>query len=110
MLPSEQFEVAIYRWIKAAGTARSVNVVDFYNMPGANGEYALVVERLKDLHAHGYGALSKIVGNRSIPFNEFITTRHENDFFGGGFVLGIAPGGRKFFEALEARHEEEERR
>jgi hypothetical protein len=110
MLPSEQLELAMYRWIKASGTARTANVVDFYQMPGANCDYALIVERLKDLHAHGYVALWKIVGNQSIPFNQFISAHHENDFFGGGFVVGIAPGGRKFFEALEIRYEEEKRR
>ena len=109
MLPSEQFELAIYRWVKAVGIAGPVNIPDFYNMPGSNGEYALVVQRLKDLHALGYIALSKISGNYSAPYDKFVSMEGDNSFFGGGFVVEIAPGGRKFFEVLEAREEHEKR-
>ena len=101
LIPSEQFELAIYRWVKAVGLARSVNIPDFYNMPGSKGEYALVVDRLKDLHAHGYIGLFKINGNYRVPYEKFAPMEGENTFFGGGFTVEIAPGGRKFFEALE---------
>ena len=110
MLASEQFELAIYRWIKAVGRARAVGIPDFYQMPGSNSDYALVVERLKDLYAHGYIRLSKISGNYSVPYDKFVPIEGENAFFGGGFTVEIAPGGRKFFEALEARNDEENKR
>jgi len=106
MLPSEQFELAIYKWIKAVGVARVANIENFYKMAGSNGEYALVVERLKDLHNHGYIRLLKISGNYSVPFEKFVPIEGENAFFGGGFTVEVAPGGRKFFEALEAREEQ----
>lgn len=106
MLPSEQFELAIYRWVTAAGLARPVNIPDFYNMPGSNGEYGLVADRLKDLHAQGYIGLFKINGNHRVPFGKY-RPMEGNAFFGGGFTVKIAPGGRKFFEALEEKEKAE---
>lgn len=110
MLPSEQFELAIYRWIRSVGLARPVNIPDFYNMPGSNGEYSLVVDRLKDLYAHGYIGLFKISGNLRVPFGKFRPMEGDNAFFGGGFTVEIAPGGRKFFEVLEVREKKEKDR
>jgi hypothetical protein len=107
MLPSEQFELAIYRWVKAVGLARPVNIPDFYNMPGSKGDYALIVDRLKDLHAHGYIGLFKISGSHRVPYEKFAPMEGEKAFWGGAFTVEIAPGGRKFFEALEEREKNE---
>ena len=107
MLPAEEFELAIYRWVRAAGMARQVLIPQFYAMPGSNSEYALVVDRLKDLYANRYIRLSKIVGNYSVPYEKFAPMEGEDAFFSGGFGIEIAPGGRKFFESLEAQERRE---
>lgn len=107
MFPSEKFELAIYRWIKAAGKARPVNIADFFNMPGSDGTYAMAVERLQDLYERRCIILYKHLGNSVVPYEKVVEFEGENAFFNGGFVVGIAPSGRRYFEELEARDQQE---
>jgi uncharacterized protein (TIGR02391 family) len=42
-----------------------------------------------------------------VSFDTFVGVEGENNFWGDGFVIEIAPQGRKYFEALEMRDQQE---
>jgi hypothetical protein len=105
MLDSEKLELAIYRYVKSAGVTRSVTISDFVNAPGSSGDYMLIVQRFKDLRERGCIGLYKYQGGSRVPYERVVSFEDENSFFSGHFVVEIEPGGRKFFEELEARDE-----
>jgi len=103
MHDSEKLELAIYKYVKSAGVARSVSISDFVNAPGSSGDFALIVQRFKDLRDRGCIGLYKYLGSSRVLYQSVVSLEGENTFFSGHFVVEIEPGGRKFFEELEAR-------
>jgi hypothetical protein len=92
--------------VSAVGVARSTNVSDFFNVPGSGGKFALIVERMKDLQLRGCIKLYKYIGTAKVSYERFVRVDSEDAFFTGQFVIEIEPGGRMFFENLEARDQQ----
>ncbi len=104
MLPAEKMELTIFECVERSGPAYDTNVPTLASIIDPNTPHHLITERLKDLHSHNRIVLSKIVGNVRVPFSQrFVEIEGENRFWAGGFIIEIAPGGRKYFEELTER-------
>jgi hypothetical protein len=106
MHDSEKLELEIYRYVNSLGIARSASITTFINAPGAKGLFALIVERLEDLRLRRCIGLYKYMGNSRVSYEKIVEFEGQNSFFSGDFVIEIEPGGRKFFEDLEARDQQ----
>jgi|SRR5271155_76 len=109
MLGSEKLELAILRYVNSVGIARSVSTSDFVNAPGSKGKFALIVERLKDLQLRGCIALYKYIGTAKVSYEKVVRFEGEDAFFSGPFVVEIEPSGRRVFEELESRDQQEKK-
>ena len=99
MLPAEKMELTILKCVERSGPAYDTNIPTLAGIIDPNTPHHLITERLKDLHSHNRIVLSKIVGNVRVPFSQrFVEIEGENRFWAGGFIIEIAPGGRKYFE------------
>lgn len=108
MLPFEEIELAIYRYVDKFGPAVSTALPTLLNIVGGNVPYHSIVERLKDLKNQGRIHLFKYSGDTRVPYDRFVEIEGETNFYyGGGFVIEIAPGGRKYFEELDERDQRE---
>ena len=107
MLPAERMELAIYRHVDRYGRALSTTLPSLLAIVGANTPFDMIAERLRDLQSQNRIVLSKYSGNVRIPFDQFVGFQGDNEFWGGGFVIEIAPQGRKYFEELERRDQYE---
>jgi diguanylate cyclase (GGDEF)-like protein len=107
MLPSEKLELAIYKFVDALGPfAVSASVVQLSQVTGEK-DYGRIIERLKDLDANNRLLLTKYKGGSRLSRPEF-----GNDggfFYTDSFLIEIAPQGRKYFEELELRTEQEKK-
>jgi hypothetical protein len=106
MLPSEKLELAIFKFVNAFGPfpAASASVVQLSQETGEK-DYGRVVERLQDLDANRRILLTKYKGGSRLSLSEF-----GNDgafFYTDSFLIEIAPQGRKYFEELQERSEQE---
>jgi len=104
MLPAEKLELAIYRHVKALQPPVNVTVNQFSQVTGETN-YGRIVERLIDLEASDRILLTKYKGGSRLSRPEF-----GNDggfFYTEPFLVEIAPQGRKYFEELEQRTENE---
>jgi hypothetical protein len=110
MTDSEQFDLALYQHIKAAGVSRSATIGTFFNFPGTSGgQFSVIVLRLKDLRNRGCILLTKFVQDARMPYDEVVQFEGENQFFSGQIEIEIAPGGMRYFEDLESRAAKEMR-
>jgi hypothetical protein len=108
MLPAEKMELAIFKCVERSGPVYDTNIPTLGSIVGINTPHHLIKERLKDLHGQHRILLSKISGNVRVPFGQrFIESEGENAFWGGGFIVEIAPQGRKYFEELVERERRE---
>lgn len=122
MLPSEQIELAIYRYVTAQGTERPTTITPLALSVGR--DWSLVIEALKRLHSDGHIKLSKYMGdvdpssevaqavrqaalkrghaNQRIPYSEQgnVLFREEDFFNKRDFIIEITPSGRPYFEKL----------
>jgi pyrimidine deaminase RibD-like protein len=104
MLPSEKLELAIYKFVDKLGPgAVSTAVVHLYQITGET-DYGKIVERLKDLESSSRILLSKYSGGQIWPRGD---SPDKTFFYVGSFLIEIAPQGRKYFEELEQRAENE---
>lgn len=104
---SEKLELAIYRHVNSVGVKRPSSITDFVNAPGSQGKFVLIVERLKDLQTRGCIRLYKYLGTARISYEKQVRFEGEDVFFSGPFEIEIEPGGRRYFEELEARDRQE---
>jgi hypothetical protein len=100
-------ELAIYRYLDNFGPAVSTTIPALLAVVGENTPFDRIVERLKDLKSQNRIGLFKYGGDTRIPFDKFAAVEGEHNFWGGGFVIEIAPQGRKYFEELETRDQQE---
>ncbi len=110
MTDSEQFDLALYRHVRAAGVSRSATIGAFSNFPGTGGgQFGVIVLRLTDLRNRGCIVLTKFVQDVRMPYDEVVQFEGENQFFSGQIEIEIAPGGMRYFEDLESRAAKEMR-
>src|SRR5258708_1844092 len=106
MLPSEKLELAIYKHVNSLGPLPvSVSLPQLSQITGLN-EHARMTECLKGLEADNRILLTKYVGGSRLTRYQF-----GNDagfFHTDSFLIEVAPQGRKYFEELEQRAEQEE--
>jgi hypothetical protein len=103
MLPSEKLELAIYQHVNALEPPVDVSVTQLSQETREN-DYGKIVERLKDLQSRRRIVLSKYSGGQIWPRGDF---PDKTFFYTGSFLVQIAPEGRKYFEELEQRAEQE---
>src|SRR5258708_20753700 len=106
MLPSEKLELAIYKHVNSLGPLPvSVSLPQLSQITGLN-EHARMTECLKGLEADNRILLTKYVGGSRLTRYQF-----GNDagfFHTDSFLIDVAPQGRKYFEQLEHRANQEE--
>jgi hypothetical protein len=108
MLPVEKMELAILKHVDKVGPALNTNIPGLAAVLGMNTPHHLITERLTDLYDQNRILLSKIIANDRVSFSRrFIEIEGENAFWGGGFIIEIAPQGRKYFEELIERDKRE---
>jgi len=108
MLPAEKMELEILKQVDRVGPVLNTNIPGLAAVVGTNTPHHLITDRLKDLHSQNRILLSKIVGNVRVPFSQrFIEIEGESAFWNGGFIIEIAPQGRKYFEELVERERRE---
>lgn len=105
MLPSEQTELAIYKHVDALQSPVHVGITQLSQITGEN-DYRRIIERLKDLESNNRIRLSKFNGGGIWPRGE---TPDSTFFYSGSFLIEIVPQGRKYFEDLKQRAEQEGR-
>jgi hypothetical protein len=104
MLPAEKMELMILKYVDRVGPVLNTNIPSLAAAIGINTPHHLIIERLKDLDNQRRILLSKISGNIRVPFSQrFIAIEGESAFWNGGFIIEIAPQGRKYFEELIER-------
>lgn len=103
MLPAEKMELTIFKCVERSGPAYNTNIPTLAGIIDPNTPHHLITDRLKDLHSHNRILFTKLSGNVRVPFTQFIEIEGENNFWGGGFIIEIAPQGRKYFEELMER-------
>jgi TIR domain len=108
MLPSEKLEFAIYKAVnKGPGPVNyGISISMLSRLTGENDQ-AAIVDHLRSLEAENRIFLTKYLRGSPRPRPEF-----ENDsgfFYNDSFLIEIAPQGRKYFEELEQRAEQEEK-
>ena len=104
MLPSERLELAIYQAIKR-GPAQGLDTsITGLSLATGENDYGAIVERLKDLEANDRILLSKYSGGQRWPRGD---SPDRTFFYTSSFLIQIAPSGRKYFEGLDQRAEDE---
>jgi hypothetical protein len=103
MPDSEKFDLAVYQHVKAVGVSRSATISTFINTPGSGGQFNLIVLRLKDLRNRGCIILTKFIQDTLVAYDKVVAFEGENAFFSGQFEIELAPGGMRYFEALESK-------
>jgi Protein of unknown function (Hypoth_ymh) len=107
LLPSERIELAIYKFVKQLGPLpANVSVTQLSQITGES-DSGRIVERLKDLEANGRLSLSKHSGGQRWPPANF--NSDAAFYYRDSFLIEVAPGGRKYFEEIELRAEQEEK-
>jgi hypothetical protein len=104
LLPSEQLELALYRYIESPspGQWQPCSWENLSNQLG-RPEQAKLLDTLKRLHRRAVLEMRKWVDDPKgfIPFAPHFS---DNDFFfRGDFQLRVSPEGQPYFEALEQR-------
>jgi predicted nucleotide-binding protein len=107
MLPSEKFELAVYRHVSALEPLpTNVSLPQISQIMGESDQRR-AAERLIALEEDNRIWLTKWSGGSEFPRAQF---RNDTDFFyNGSFLVRIAPQGRKYFEKLEQQAEQEEK-
>ncbi|MGH9496721.1 MAG: toll/interleukin-1 receptor domain-containing protein [Candidatus Sulfotelmatobacter sp.] len=106
MLPSEKLECGIYKFVETlAPVAASATVTQLSQVTGEQ-DYGKIVERLKDLDDGGQIILRKFNGGQ---INLRGDSPDKTFFYAGPFAIEIAPRGRKYFEELEQKEDQEGR-
>lgn len=104
MLPAERLELAIYNAIRRGSSHQlDTSVTMLFHETGEH-DYGAIVERLKDLEANGRILLSKYSGGQLWPRGD---SPDRTFFYTSTFLIEIAPSGRKYFEELAQRAEQE---
>jgi len=106
MLPSERLELAIYQAIKRVPGPRFDTSMPMLSQITGEMDHGAIAERLKDLADDGRIHLSKYSGGQVWPRGD---SPDRTFFHTGSFFIEIAPRGRKYFEELEQRAEDEAR-
>jgi hypothetical protein len=106
MLPLEKLELAIYSHVNASKPPVHASLLQLSQITGVNS-HARIAECLKGLEADNRMLLTKYKGGSRLSRLKF-----GND--GGGFhtdsfLIEIAPQGRKYFEELEEKAEQEKK-
>jgi len=107
MLPSERLELAIYQAIKRVPGQRFDTSLPMLSQITGETDHGALAERLKDLEDDGQILLSKYSGGQIWPRGD---SPDRTFFNAGSFFIEIAPRGRKYFEELEQRAEQEARK
>lgn len=103
MLPSERLELAIYKHVNALHPPVSVSLPQLSQIVGET-DHRKIVERLKDLDISNRILLTKYLAGQRLPLSRFAEAAF---FHNDSFYIEIAPQGRKHFEELEQRSENE---
>jgi hypothetical protein len=106
MLPSERLELAIYQAIKHVPGPRFDTSLPMLSQITSETDHGAIAERLKDLEDEGRIHLSKYSGGQIWPRGD---SPDRTFFHAGSFFIEIAARGRKYFEELEQRAEDEAR-
>jgi hypothetical protein len=102
LLPSEELELAIYKYV-----APPVQVsLPYLAQVIEESDLRKIVERLKDLEVTKRLLLSKYSGGQQWPPQKF--SSDAVFFYRGSILIEVAPQGRKYFEELVQRAEQEE--
>jgi len=107
MLPSQKLELAIYKHVKALEPPVNASLVQLSQILGENNQ-TNIAERLTALDDEHRIQLTKWSGGSQWPRSQF-----KNDvafFYSGSFLIKIAPLGRRYFEELEQRAEQENKK
>lgn len=107
MLQSERIELAIYRYVKLAGSLRSTTIGEL--AAAVHESHEDVAERLKYLHSEGHAKLWKYAGPNRLEYSEKgkVVFSPREFFYTGGFQIELTPSGRKYFDKLEVQNEAE---
>ena len=107
MLPSERLELAIYRAVKRVPGPRFDTSLPMLSQMTGENDHGAIAERLKDLEEGGRIYLSKYSGGQIWPRGD---SPDRTFFHTATFFIEVVPGGRKYFEELEQRAEQEARK
>ena len=106
LLPSEKLELAIYKYIAPLHPPVQVSLPYLAQVIGES-DARKIVERLKDLEVEKRLLLSKYSGGQQWPPQKF--SSDAVFFYRDSILIEVAPQGRKYFEELVQRAEQEER-
>jgi hypothetical protein len=105
MLRSERIELAIYKAVnRGPGPVTLVTTMPMLSQLTGEEDHAAIADRLKALDADNRLKLSKWQGNQMWPRGD---SPDRFFFYTGEFGIEIIPQGRKYFEELEQRAEQE---
>ncbi|MGO9087386.1 MAG: hypothetical protein ACLP6G_02710 [Terriglobales bacterium] len=107
MLPSERLELAIYQAVKRGPAQGFDTSMPLLSQITGEMDHGAIAERLKDLEDNGRILLSKYSGGQRWPRGD---SPDRTFFHTASFFTEIAPRGRKYFEELEQRAEDEARK
>lgn len=108
MLPSQKLELAIYKHVRALEPLAADVSLPYLSQTIGENDHGRIVERLTALDDDNRIRLTKLSGGSFLTRAQF-----NNDpafFHSGSFVVKIAPHGRGYFEELEQRAKEEEKK
>jgi TIR domain-containing protein len=107
MLPSEKLELAIYKHVRALEPLAADVSLPFLSQTIAEKDQGRIIERLTALDDDNRIRLTKLSAGSFLPRAQF---NNDPAFFNSGsFLIKIAPHGRKYFEELEQRAEQEKK-
>jgi hypothetical protein len=107
MLPSERLELAIYKHVSALHPPVHVSLPQLSQIV-SESDHRNIVERLKDLEINNRVLLTKYSGGQRLPPASFPS--EAAFYYRDSFLIEIAPQGRKYFEELEQRAENESKK
>jgi hypothetical protein len=105
LLPSEKLEVEIYKYVAQLHPPVQVSLPYLAQVIGES-DLRKIVERLKDLEVTKRLLLSKYSGGQQWPPQKF--SSDAAFFYRDSILIEVAPQGRKYFEELVQRAEQEE--